>query len=359
MTLRSVLILCVFAVACSDDSNTPVVGLPTTNNATNGSTNNSPNNLPTNNGRSDGGVVDMGGASDASFESDANDMTVGPPENPIEGVGAAVLIQEGFQFTEGPRWFVSADALRFTDIPASTIYELGADGNITTFRNPSGGANGLAFEVDDNLLAAEHQNRQISITVDGQPETLVNNYQGQKFNSPNDLVLHGDRVYFTDPPYGLGNRAREVSFNGLYRYEMGTQTLVAEWEGDAASTRPNGVVVSPDGRTLYLADTMASKVYEFSVADDGSLSDQLDFAEVPSPDGMAIDVSGNLYVAASDGIQVFAPDGTKWGTIAVGRQPSNCAFGGQDHKTLYITAQEGLYSVDLFLTATTRIGGVY
>lgn len=353
MNLRYLLILTMLA-ACSDDAATPVVGQQVTNNATNGTTNNSLNNLVTNNTKPDAGEVDMGGL-DGAVDSGEDMTDPVPPINPIEGVGAATLIQEGFQFTEGPHWFYKPGpdpgpgTLRFTDIPASTIYERGVDGVITSFRNPSGQANGLASDPDNNAYAAEHETRRISVTLDGAVETLVDRYQGQRFNSPNDLVFHGDWIYFTDPPYGLGNRAREIDFNGLYRYDLFTQELVAEWEGDANDTRPNGVVVSPDGNILYMADTKVGKVYQFSIGQDGALSDQLDFADVPGPDGMAIDSAGNLYITASDGVQVFAPDGTKWGTITVARQPANCALGGADRKTLFITAREGLYSVDVLV----------
>ena len=285
---------------------------------------------------------------------DAGDADAGPPTNPLDGAAEPELVSEGFQFLEGPRWIPAEGVLRFTDIPANTIYELSPPDAITEWRNPSGAANGLAVDAQGRLLAAEHGGRRVSVTVDGSAETLVDEFEGNTFNSPNDLVVHSDgTVYFTDPPYGLGGRSREVSFNGLYRYVPDSETLVAEWRGDADNSRPNGVVLSPDESRLYLADTSAGRIYRFDVADDGSLSNERDFAQVPNPDGMAVDVEGNLYVAGRNGVAVIAPDGTEWGTLSLPRIPANCAFGGADGQTLYVTAREGLYRVQM------SIQGIY
>lgn len=283
------------------------------------------------------------GAADTSTNVD-----LGPPPDPLDGAGTVELVQEGFQFTEGPRWFESEGVLRFSDVQATTIFELAEPDTITTYAAASSGSNGLAFDGDGNVLAAEHDGRRISVYLNDVRTALVDAYQNQAFNSPNDLVVRDDGViYFTDPPYGLGNRPREISFNGLFRYVPGSAELTAEWEGDQNATRPNGVVLSPDESVLYLADTQASKVYAFDVASDGTLSGQRDFVDVGGPDGMAIDTFGNLYVASSNGIAVFAPNGTSWGVLSVPRQPANCAFGGADARTLYITARQGLYRVQL------------
>jgi gluconolactonase len=169
---------------------------------------------------------------------------------------------------------------------------------------------------------------------------------GILLNSPNDIAVRADgTIYFTDPPYGIDPADQDLDFNGLFRVDPGG-ALTAEWRG-ALDTRPNGVALSPDQRTLYLADTTAG-LTAFAVQVDGSLSDERPFVpSVPNADGLAVDTGGNVYVAAADGVRVYAPDGSLWGTIAVPRQPANAAFGEPDARTLYITARQGLYRVRL------------
>ena len=294
-------------------------------------------------GNGGGGAVDAApGATDATPGSDA-----APARDPLDGAGAVQLVQEGFQFLEGPAWNSAEGVLVFSDIPANTIYELTPPDTIVSFRNPSGNANGLAFDTQGRLLAAEHGNRRVSRTEGNGPVAVADAYEGDRLNSPNDVAVRSDgTLYFTDPPYGIDEAQRELQFNGVFRVAPGG-ALTAEWEGDLSS-RPNGVALSPDEQTLYVADTAAGSVRRYDVAVDGSLSGEAVFtADAPNADGMAIDSAGNVFVTTSAGVRVFAPDGSLWGTIAVPRVPANCAFGGADRKTLYITARQGLYRVSL------------
>ncbi|MGB3052604.1 MAG: SMP-30/gluconolactonase/LRE family protein, partial [Polyangiales bacterium] len=172
---------------------------------------------------------------------------------------------------------------------------------------------------------------------------------GDPLNSPNDIAVRSDEtIYFTDPPFGINPATEQVlEFNGVFRVAPDGE-LTAEWEG-AKSTRPNGLVLSPDERLLYVADSTAG-VMVFDVNADGSLTNERAFIEtLPTADGMAIDTGGNLFVSTNTGVQVFDPSGDLWGTIEVpdGRVPANCAFGGADARTLYITAREALYRVSL------------
>ena len=304
----------------------------------------------------DGGrPADAGGDADAAAAdaavptdggTDAGPMDAGPPPDPLEGAGDAELVQAGFDFLEGPQWRTAEGDLLFSDIPANTIYRLVEPDTITPFRNPSDNANGLALDTEGRLLAAEHGSRTVTRTLaGGSREPIAETYMGDQLNSPNDLEVRSDgTIYFTDPPYGLGGRTREVAFNGVYRLEP-DGTLHAEHEG-AVSSRPNGIALSPDETVLYVADTASGDVTAWDVGTDGSLSGMRHFATTAGgPDGMAVDEWGNLYVTSSAGVEVFAPDGTEWGTLTVPMQPANCGFGGDDLMTLYVTAREGLYRV--------------
>ena len=289
-------------------------------------------------------------------------LTMGPPDayqfiddvelrsfaNPLLGIGAVTAIDETFVFTEGPRWRTASSELLFTDIATSTIYSYVAPGPVSVFRNPSDNANGLATDISGDLLAAEHGTRRVSRTDSmGTVTTEVDSYNGMSLNSPNDVAVRSDgTIYFTDPPFGITGPERELPFNGVFRIDTGG-TLIAEYEAPLTEA-PNGIVLSPDETTLYVADTLLAIVTAWDVAVDGSLSNPVTFATGTGlADGMCIDTAGNLYVATGTGIQVFAPDGMQWGTIAVPRVPANCGFGEADALTLYITAREGLYGVSM------------
>ncbi|MCB9563989.1 MAG: SMP-30/gluconolactonase/LRE family protein [Kofleriaceae bacterium] len=282
----------------------------------------------------DGGAVD-GGTADA-FTGD-----------PLDGVGAVEPVMGGFMFVEGPQWRDGDADLLFSDIPASTIYRLGPGGAVTVFRQPSDMSNGLALDPQGRLLAAEHGARRLSRTENGAVSAVAERFEGARLNSPNDVVVRDDgTIYFTDPPYGISDADRELDFIGVFRVAP-DGTVTAERRG-ALTERPNGVVLAPDQAVLYVDDSDAAVVRAFDVMPDGALGAARTFATTAAtPDGMAIDAAGNLFVSTSAGIEVFAPDGTRWGAIAIPEQPANCAFGDADHRTLYVTAQTGLYRVRL------------
>jgi sugar lactone lactonase YvrE len=283
----------------------------------------------------DGGAAGMGGAV-ARFD-------------PLEGIGTVELVADGFEFTEGPTWRTAEQRLLFSDIPGNTIFELTPPDSIAVFRPGSGNANGLDSDVDGLLLAAEHGNRRVSRTLsDGTIVDVASEYLGDPLNSPNDIAARSDgTIYFTDPPYGIDPATEQVlQFNGVFRVDP-VGGLTAEWMG-AKSTRPNGLVLSPDERILYVADTQGGVTMAFDVHPDGSFSGQRTFVnDLIGPDGMAIDTGGNVFVTEARGVRVYDPEGNVWGTIEIpdGRIPANCAFGGDDARTLYITAREALYKV--------------
>ena len=296
-------------------------------------------------GPRDGGGIDAAEPSDGG--ADAGPFDAGPPPDPLDGVGAPELVEGGFDFLEGPQWRVAEGDLLFTDIPANTVHRLDATDTVSNFRTPSANTNGLEIDPMGRVLMAEHSGRQVTRTVDGTTiEAVASTYMGDRFNSPNDLVARSDStIYFTDPPYGLMG-PREIDFNGVFRVEP-DGTVHAEWEG-ALSSRPNGIGLSPDESILYMADTASGDITAWDVASDGSLSGERLFASTAGgPDGMAIDVWGNVWVTSSDGVEVFAPDGSRWGNIDFPMQPANCAFGGDDRMTLYVTARTALYRVSV------------
>jgi gluconolactonase len=263
-------------------------------------------------------------------------------------------IASGFQFTEGPVWLPEG-ALLFSDIPASIIYRLRPGEPARPWRAPSGNSNGLTLDRQGRLVTCEHGSRRVSRTeADGTVLSLAERYAGGRLNSPNDVVVRSDGiVYFTDPPYGIAPEQREQPCNGVYRImpcgEL--ELLIDDFD------RPNGLAFSPDEAVLYIDDSPRRHVRAFDVAEDGTLHNGRLFADMASPDtgspdGMKVDVEGNVYCTGPGGLWVLGPDGERVGIIAGPQQPANLAFGGQDRKTLYITARTAVY------TLRTRIAGM-
>jgi gluconolactonase len=215
------------------------------------------------------------------------------------------------------------------------------------------GSNGLALSVDGTrVLAATHDQRSLSSydLAGGARDVLAQTYQGRRFNSPNDLTVCGDgTVYFTDPDFQRGNRPDEMAGRtGVFRVSGDEVFLV-----DDTLSQPNGVVLSPDGNTLYVGGNTAGKIYKYEVFADGTTGARTEFASVSGPDGATVDCAGNLYWASyTDGrVHVFAPDGRKLGTVSAGTNTTNAAFGGADGRTLFLTSGRwgdfGVYQIQL------------
>ncbi len=252
-----------------------------------------------------------------------------------------------FRFTEGPVWLRAAEELLFSDIPSDRIvvWRMRHEGpGIDTFRHPSGQSNGLTLDGEGRLIACEHKNRRVSRTEkDGTVTVLAERFRGKRLNSPNDVVVsRNGSVYFTDPPYGVAPEERELDFQGVYRLDprAGSLSLLVE-----DFVKPNGLAFSPDGKTLYVADTERNHIRAFAVGPDGSLGRGREFAPVKGPDGMKVDRDGNVYCTSSDGVVVLDPSGKRLGVIEVPEVPANCAFGDPDWKTLFMTCRTGLYGV--------------
>ncbi len=248
----------------------------------------------------------------------------------------------GFAFTEGP----AADAqgnIYFSDIPNNRILIWSLDGKLSTFRENSGGANGLYFDKDGNLLACEGGGRRlVSINPKGNVTVLADKYQGKKFNSLNDLWIDPKgSIYFTDPRYG--NRdGMEQDGEHVYYLSSDHKKLTRVIND---MVRPNGLIGTPDGKTLYVTDNGGGKTFVYSINSDGTLSGKKLFA-LEGSDGMTIDSEGNIYLTTA-GVAVYDKQGNKIETIDVPERPSNVTFGGSDNQTLFITARTSLYSVKM------------
>ena len=248
----------------------------------------------------------------------------------------------GFAFTEGP----AADAqgnIFFSDIPNNRIHKWSLDGKLSTFRENSGGANGLYFDKNGNLLACEGGGRRlVSIDPKGSVTVLADKYQGKRFNSLNDLWIDPKGgVYFTDPRYG--NRdGMEQDGEHVYYLSPDRKKLTRVIND---LVRPNGVIGTADGKTLYVADNGAGKIFVYQINEDGALSNKRLFAPEGS-DGMTIDNEGNVYLTTG-AVAVYDKTGRKIESIVVPEQPANVTFGGKDNQTLFITARTSLYAVKM------------
>jgi gluconolactonase len=279
-------------------------------------------------------------------------------------------IANGFTWVEGPAWDRRGKQLLFTDIPNNVVYAWSERHGVRVFLHPSGysgaepfagaepGANGLAFDARGRLLLCQHGDRRVArLDPDGHLATVADRFEGRRLNSPNDLfVAAGGDLYFTDPPFGLPRQfddpGRELGFTGVYRVGGdGRLTLLTR-----DVTAPNGIALSPSGRTLYVsnADPANPTWMAFEVSPDGSVGKGRVFHDgrarvagaAGAPDGMDIDRDGNLFAAGPGAVFVLAPDGTLLGRIDFGIAVSNTAW-GDDGSTLYITASTAVYRMKL------------
>ena len=259
----------------------------------------------------------------------------------------------GCEFTEGPVWHAEGKFLLFSDIPANQMKKWTAEEGITNFRVPSGKSNGLTYDKQGRLVAAEHANRRVSRTeADGTVVTIASHYEGKRLNSPNDVVLKSDgSIYFSDPPYGLTAEygvlgEQELDFQGVYRLSPDGQTLTLLIDD---FDRPNGLCFSPDESILYIDDTERMHIRAFDVQPDGTIANGRIFAEEEGddgvPDGMKIDVHGNVYLTGPGGIWIFDSSGEHLGVLQTPERAANLGWGGDDWSTLFITASTSLYSI--------------
>lgn len=268
----------------------------------------------------------------------------------------------GTVWAEGPVYFSEGDYLLWSDIPNNRMMRFSKQDGMSVYREPAHFTNGHYRDLAGNLVSCEHGGRRISRTLkDGTVETVVDQFEGKRLNSPNDLVVKSDgTIWFTDPPYGImsnveGYKAKsELGVNYVFCFDPQNANLSI-----VASDRdkPNGLAFSPDESILYISDTGASHkedgwhhifAYDVSAAP-YKLTNCRVFAEINPglPDGFRLDRQGNIFTSSEDSIQVFAPDGTCLGKISVPEKISNCTFGGVNKDYLYIVASSSLYGIKL------------
>nr|WP_236943331.1 SMP-30/gluconolactonase/LRE family protein [Hymenobacter sp. PAMC 26628] len=272
-----------------------------------------------------------------------------PNAQAVAAPGARLtLVAKQFKFTEGPA-VDHAGNVFFTDQPNDKIWKYSTDGQLTVFLSPSGRANGLDFDAKGNLLAcADAQNQLWSISPAGKVTVLADGFERHHFNGPNDLWVNpkGGGIYFTDPYYQRDYWARtapDLTAQNVYYLAPGAPAPVLAAD---QLRQPNGLVGTPDGRQLFVADIEANKTYRYQIGPGGRLSNRQLFVAQGS-DGMALDSKGNLYLTGQ-GVTVYSAQGQKIAHIDVpGAWTGNVCFAGKDLKTLFITASEAVYTLPL------------
>jgi len=275
------------------------------------------------------------------------------------------VLSEGHEWVEGPVWVPELQSILYSDIPNNAVYRWSEGEEASLWLQPAGftgaipregesGSNGLALDAEGKLVLAQHGDRRLArmeAPWDAPAprfETLVGEYEGKRFNSPNDVALraNGD-LYFTDPPYGLqgGNEEKELDFQGVYRLAAsGSLTLLTD-----ELSRPNGIAFSPDQSILYVANSDGANqpvVMAYDVESDGGISNGRVFFESWG-DGMAVDQEGNVYVTGpGGGVLIINADGEHLGTLLAPPRTSNATF-GEDGSTLFVTANTRLVRIRL------------
>lgn len=306
---------------------------------------------------------------------DPSISTILPADAKLERVAT------GFKWVEGPVWV--GDSLFFADIPSNSIRKWTPGQGVSIWLQPSGykgavpyggpepGTNGMTLDAQGRLTVAGHAQRDVlrfeSLDPTHGPTMLAYVYQGKRFNSPNDLVYSSDgSLYFTDPPYGLPTQhdddpQKQLKANGVYRLPHALDQKAGSMPDKGAVqqlvtdlTRPNGIAFSPGEKYLYVNNSEPKKIWmRYAVKPDGTLADPKLLYDATNdsrpgdPDGMKVDVNGNIYSAGPGGVWIFSPDGKPLGTIVMPERVANLTFAGPDRRTLYIAASSSIYRINL------------
>jgi gluconolactonase len=292
-----------------------------------------------------------------------SENTPSPAIEQLVPPGAELIeLATGMLWAEGPVYLPDEDALVWSDVRSNAVLQWsGKDGSVRDLYRPSDHANGHTLDRDGRVLACEQGTRRIArYEADGSRTTVVDRFEGKRFNSPNDLVVASDgAIWFSDPPYGLlkpdegGPGDPELGHNYVFRFDRvtGEPAIVTDVMID-----PNGLAFSPDESILYISDTSRDRlpdghhhIMAFDVVYGRMLAAPRVFAVIEEglADGLRVDVEGNVWTSAGTGISIFSPDGAELGRIPVPEPVGNCTFGGADGRRLFITASSTVWAIDV------------
>lgn len=277
--------------------------------------------------------------------------------DPIPGIGPAGEVKKvhgNFMFTEGPASDGQGN-LYLSDVAGNKLYKVDAKNELSVLLDPSNHTNGLMVNAAGKIVACEMDGRLVEVDPATKKVTaLAEGYEGKRFNAPNDLVIDKlGGVYFTDPHFRAPMPLPQGVRAFYYRDAAGKVTRLGE-----AATAPNGVILSPDEKTLYIIPSMQAEMLAYPVEGPGKLGPQRTYCTLKQAegqtagggDGLTLDTKGNLYITSKLGVQVFDPAGKYLGVIEFPEQPANCTFAGPENKTLYVTARTSLYAVPMEAT---------
>ncbi len=276
---------------------------------------------------------------------------------PIAGIGPTGPVTKlfgDFQFTEGPASDRQGSVF-FSDVRGNKTYKIDPQGKLSVFRDPSNNSNGLMVNAAGELVACEMQGRVVAISADGKTvRPLAETYQGKRFNAPNDLVIDCQGgIYFTDPHFMAPQPLPQV-VSGVYYIspKLEVTRIIDNLQA------PNGVILSPDEKTLYIIPSMQAEMMAYPVESPGKIGAGRVFCTLEQAkgktngggDGLTIDTNGNLYITTALGLQVYDPHGKMLGVISVPEQPANVTFAGPANRTLYVTARTSVYTIPMQAT---------
>ncbi|MGA8266037.1 MAG: SMP-30/gluconolactonase/LRE family protein [Ignavibacteriaceae bacterium] len=278
-------------------------------------------------------------------------------QSPVPSTTKLEKIADGLLQPEGPVWIDSLGLL-FSDIKANSVYLwLPADSSLTTYIQPSDSCNGLTLDLQGRLILTQMKLRRVARREnDGTIVSLASTYEGKKFNSPNDVVVKSDgSIFFTDPDFNIPYPFdHDMDFQGIYRLDTsGTLKLL-----DKTLEEPNGICFSPDETKLYVNESHECEIYVWDVINDSTIANKNLLYSIPASgyaDGMKTDPDGNIYCAGPTGVWIISPEGQYLDKIEVSGNPSNCAWGDQDRKALYITGGSSLYRIRLATTTDLKV----